>query len=323
MSYDETKGRKNIRIFSDDDYDYEQFEVVPDSMFDQLLKDANYISGTDADIVINAKENIQYETFIMIHIFPILMIAYGKLIHDEKNDKQSENHAKYMVIILNALSVIDSLRTPGWLEAIRATLGSITGIFDEGSSMRNFINAISNYDENKNKSRAAAYAEMKLLRPDDRLNGQPKCTNAPLDINMIVEQSGPSAITKVNSALNEITYSSSANGLNIEEPPEIITNKIFWEGGPNPNGGKGQYLISEEPYSKNTIIPKGTTTPVATANTPVATANTSVATANPGTDENLSYGGSTHVKSRRIRKKRACKKTKTRRIGLRAQFGCK
>ena len=318
MSYDETKGRKNIRIFSDDDYDYEKFEVVPNSVFDQLLKDVSYISATDANIVINAKESILYETFIMIHIFPILMIAYGKLIDDENNNKQSENHAKYMVLILNALSVIDGLRTPGWLEAIRATLGSITGIFEEGSSMRNFINAISNYDENKNKSRAAAYAEIKLLRPDDRLNGQPKCTNAPVDINVIVEQSGPSAITKVNSALNEITYSSSVNGLNIEEPPEMITNKTFCEGGPNPNDVKGLHIMTNNIgniYNTNTTN---------TTNTNNNKTITDLAIEKRGTDEQFDqFGGSTHLKSRRIRKKRACKKTKTRRIGLRAQFGCK
>jgi hypothetical protein len=367
MSYDETKGRNDVTLFSDADYDYDTYKVVDGSVLSQFLKKydtddievktldytGNEVSVKMKGVVHAAGKKIKNEPYIMIHVFPVFMIAYGNLIaenpqlmlggsdvvnrlnslgsdalsgtaklgsaalsgtaklgsnalsgtaklgsnalsgtaklgsnalsgtatavssayslgtsvlgsassalnsaksklsnisipgngksaavvHRPAFVKISDEHSQYMVLVLNTLAAIDELRAPGWLEAIRATLGSVTGLFDKGSSMNSFISAVSNYDETKNKYRASMYAEVNLLRNDDRMNGQPKCTDAPIDVDIMVKTTdGPSAITKVDSALNAITH-------DLEEKPEITTNPVGLEAGANPNGKLGKNLI--------------------------------------------------------------------------------
>jgi hypothetical protein len=158
------------------------------------------------------------------------------VVHRPAFVKISDTHSKYMVLVLNTLAAIDELRAPGWLENIRATLGSVTSMFDEGSSMNSFISAISYYDETKNKYRASMYAEVNLLRNDDRMNGQPKCTDAPIDVNIMVEQNGLGIITRVDSALNTIMHG-------LEEKPEITTNPVGLEAGYNPADKPGRNLV--------------------------------------------------------------------------------
>jgi len=206
------------------------------------------------------------------------------IVHRPAFVKISDEHSQYMGLVLNVLAAIDELRAPGWLEAIRATLGSVTGLFDKGSSMNSFISAISNYDETKNKYSASMYAEVSLLRSDDRLNGQPKCTDAPVDVNIIVDQTGPSAITKVDSALNIMAH-------DIEDKPEITTNPVGLEAGANPNGTPGTNLVvknlKEDEFEKIRL---------------------------------KLMGGR---KTKRSLSKHKKRQTNTRRLGLRSQFGIK
>jgi len=188
-----------------------------------------------------------------------------------------DKDAKYMVLILQTLAKIDELRAPGWLEAIRASIGSIVGIFDEGSSMNAFISAINHYNDNNAKYRAEMSAEISVLRNNDRLNGQPKCTDAPLDVDIMINRPTQNSIQKVNSALNMITHG-------LEEPPEITTNPVGLEIGANPKDNKSHVLVASSA--------KG---------------------------DKVHFGGGDGRSKRRKRRNHA--KTKTRRIGLRAQFG--
>ncbi len=188
-----------------------------------------------------------------------------------------DKDAKYMVLILQTLAKIDELRAPGWLEAIRASIGSIVGIFDEGSSMNAFISAINHYNDNNAKYRAEMSAEISVLRNNDRLNGQPKCTDAPLDVDIMINRPTQNSIQKVNSALNMITHG-------LEEPPEITTNPVGLEIGANPKDNKSHVLV-----------------------------------ASSATGDKVHFGGGDGRSKRRKRRNHA--KTKTKRIGLRAQFG--
>jgi hypothetical protein len=353
MSYDDEKGRNDVKIFSKDDYDYQKHEVVVGSVLEKFLAEYD-TEDIDVEIqdeagssktvtkkgVVNAAGNkITNEPYIMIHVFPVFMIAYGKLIAKEQQPEkktplaattpkipivaeavapetevalptlqeattpqesttpttqESTTPQANMVLVLKTLAAIDELRAPGWLEEIRMSIGSVVGMFDEGSSMYYFINAISNYEENKKTT--SMYAEVNLLRNDDRLNGQPPCINAPVDVDIMMNTTGgPGAITKVDSALNSILN-------NLEKSPEITTNPVGLEVGSNPKEKLGKHLVVSTPglNRKNKgRIPK----------------NAGEADGMVDDNDYEMLGG-----RKRSLSKHKKRKNKTRRIGLRAQF---